>query len=346
MDEQNLQERFFNNQCTKEEAERFIKWYLSGKGEKEIEEQIENYWQSNTNSEWDSEKLLARVNAIKNESDLFVSHNADSYNQVKSVRRNYFFPKNWRIAASVTLIIGLSYLAMNLFTNNPEESDYFVEYIEKSNPSGQKSTVHLKDGSRIILNSNSKVRYPIEFANNERVIELVGEAYFEVARDVSRPFRVKTANTMTTALGTTFNIDAFEDEDDVKISLTSGRIEVKKLESEGDEKPFELVPGQGVIYSRLDKSMVQTDIDVDKVTAWTSKELIFHNEDINEVIRRLERWYGVEITVEDKIDGVFSASFKNESLKAVLEGISYSFSLDYLVSDKKVILKSKDIFTN
>ena len=290
MDEQNLQERFFNNQCTKEEAERFIKWYLSDKGEKEIEEQIENYWMDNTNSEWDSAKLLTKVNSVKNESDLF------------------------------------------------------VEYIEKSNPSGQKSTVHLKDGSRIILNSNSKVKFPVEFSDSERVIELEGEAYFEVAKDASRPFRVKTANTMTTALGTTFNIDAFEEENDIKISLTSGRIEVKKLDGKAGEKPFELVPGQGVVYSRLDQRMVQTDIDMEKVTAWTSKELIFHNEDINEVMRRLERWYGVEITVEDKIDGVFSASFKNESLKAVLEGISYSFSLDYLVSDKKVILKSKKIY--
>ena len=344
MDEQNLQERFFNNQCTKEEAERFIKWYLSDKGEKEIEEQIENYWMDNTNSEWDSAKLLTKVNSVKNESDLFVSHNADAQSEIKPVKTSFLSSQYWRIAASVTLVIGLSYLAMNLFTSNPDESDYFVEYIEKSNPSGQKSTVHLKDGSRIILNSNSKVKFPVEFSDSERVIELEGEAYFEVAKDASRPFRVKTANTMTTALGTTFNIDAFEEENDIKISLTSGRIEVKKLDGKAGEKPFELVPGQGVVYSRLDQRMVQTDIDMEKVTAWTSKELIFHNEDINEVMRRLERWYGVEITVEDKIDGVFSASFKNESLKAVLEGISYSFSLDYLVSDKKVILKSKKIY--
>lgn len=341
MDEQNLQEKFFNNQCTKEEAERFIKWYLSDKGEKEIEEQIEHYWLDKTISEWDSTKLLTRVNSVKNESDLFVSHKVDMQSQEEPVKTNLLSTQYWRIAASVTLVIGLSYLVMNLFTSNPAESDYFVEYIEKSNPSGQKSTVHLKDGSRIILNSNSKVKYPIEFSYNERVIELVGEAYFEVAKDATRPFRVRTANTMTTALGTTFNIDAFEDEDNVKISLTSGRIEVKKLDGKPDEKPFELVPGQGVVYSRLDQSMVQTDIDMEKVIAWTSKELIFHNEDINEVIRRLERWYGVEITVEDKIEGVFSASFKNESLKAVLEGISYSFSLDYIVSDKKVVLKSK-----
>ena len=221
MDEQNLQERFFNNQCTKEEAERFIKWYLSDKGEKEIEEQIENYWMDNTNSEWDSAKLLTKVNSVKNESDLFVSHNADAQSEIKPVKTSFLSSQYWRIAASVTLVIGLSYLAMNLFTSNPDESDYFVEYIEKSNPSGQKSTVHLKDGSRIILNSNSKVKFPVEFSDSERVIELEGEAYFEVAKDASRPFRVKTANTMTTALGTTFNIDAFEEENDIKISLTS-----------------------------------------------------------------------------------------------------------------------------
>lgn len=339
MKPENLRDKFFNQQCTTEEAEAFIKWYFSDKGEDEINKQIEKYWVADQKTDWDGTAVFERIQSVKKDMGLFVSHNAGSDGYSEPEKPNHHIKWNlWQVAASVLLVLGLSYLFFMATDQKPTASQ--VVMVEKINPSGQKSTIHLKDGSRITLNSSSTVRYPENFADDERVIDLEGEAFFEVAKDANRPFRVKTANTITTALGTSFNINAFDGESEIKIGLATGKIEVRSNDPKTDQV-FELTPGQGVIVSRENSTMVQTPVNIKQTLAWTSKELLFDNEEFGKVIKRLERWYGVEISVEGTVDGVFSASFKNQSLNAVLEGLSYSFSLDYQISDKKVTLKEK-----
>ncbi|MEQ9287334.1 MAG: FecR domain-containing protein [Cyclobacteriaceae bacterium] len=339
MKPENLRDKFFHQQCTTEEAEVFIRWYFSDKGEEEINKQIEKYWTSGKQTDWDGTAVFDRIQSAKSEMGLFVSHNADADKDADVVRSRH--KRNrvaWQVAASILLVLGMSFWFFNPSNREPAPGE--VAMIEKTNPSGQKSTIHLKDGSRITLNSSSSVLYPENFAENERVIVLQGEAFFEVAKDSRRPFRVKTANTVTTALGTSFNINAFDGENEIKIGLATGKIEVKSTGLKTDQV-FELTPGQGVVFSRKDSRMEQTTVNIDQILAWTSKELIFDKEEFGKVIKRLERWYGVEISVEGTVDGVFSASFKNQSLNAVLEGLSYSFMLDYQISDKKVTLKVK-----
>ncbi|MFY0652821.1 MAG: FecR domain-containing protein [Cyclobacteriaceae bacterium] len=338
-----LKKKFFNNQCTREEAEIFLHWYFSDKGEKEIDSQIEEYWEDKGKSNWDSSVLIEKIMQQIDDSDLYVSQNKKSGSrneqtpdQPKSARKWFTY---WKVAAVLCLAVGISYMSFNLLQDDAVKTELASNHLEKSNRCGQKSTIHLKDGSRIVLNSGSKVKYPEIFSEHERVVELEGEAFFEVARDAKRPFRVKTANTITTALGTSFVINAFKNENEVAVSLISGKIEVMK---NGAEKAaFILDPGQGVVYSKSSQNMVIRNIDASKVMAWTNKVLMFEDADIDEVIKRLERWYGVEIVKNDNINGNLTASFSNESLKAVLEGVSYSFSFDYDISDKKVILRSK-----
>lgn len=339
-----LQEKFFNHECTKEEAESFLKWYLSDQGEKQIEDQIEKYWASISQSNWDSGQVLKKIQDIKNVENPFHFQHKKSQEFLDNNKEDsgsvIFSRRFWQVAASILLLMTLSFLLYDkLILSAKTELISKVDIITKENPKGQKSTIYLKDGSTIILNSNSKISYPVEFSSTERIIELEGEAYFEVAKDVNRPFRVKTKSTVTTALGTAFNIAAFNNVDQEQISLTSGKVEVQKLGAA--VAAFSLEPGQGVVYSKSSQNMTKRAIDAKRVQAWTTKELIFENDDIQEVVRRLERWYGVEISMDDQIEGVLSASFTNENLKAVLEGISYSFSLDYEMSDKKVTLKSK-----
>lgn len=333
MEPEKLRDKFFSQQCTAEEAEAFIRWYFSAKGEKETNTQIEKYWADGQKINWDGSEVFERIQLAKRDMELFVSHNADAdaARKDRKIKRVV-----WQVAASVLLVMSIWFF----YSTNQVPASTEVAMVEKTNPSGQKSTIHLKDGSRITLNSSSTVRYPENFSTNERLIELKGEAFFEVAKDANRPFRVKTANTITTALGTSFNINAFEGDSEIKIGLATGKIEVRITDPKADEV-VELTPGQGVVFSKEDQRMEQTAVNIDRILAWTSKELIFDNEEFEKVIKGLERWYGVEISVEGAVDGVFSASFKNQSLKAVLEGLSYSFMLDYQISDKKVTLKVK-----
>ena len=151
------------------------------------------------------------------------------------------------------------------------------EYVNKSNPAGQKSTIFLKDGSQIILNSASRLRYLARFPAHERVIEVYGEAFFEVAKDAGRPFRVLANDAEIIVYGTSFNVRSFADEKEIRIGLVEGKLAVKERTDKGD--PVILFPGEGVIYyPHLEEKIVKVDIDIEKLIAWKTGILLFEDE--------------------------------------------------------------------
>ncbi len=336
MNEKELYRKLQRGECTKEDAAEFIKWYFSDSGRSFLENEIDSLWEMDTNRiEFDEKQVFDKVQSLKNR-ELVVSYRSDIPGEIPSLRKSSKKNRWIKIWASVacSAIIAGSYFWYDDSLKVMATADSEIAVI--TNPPGRKSSFYLSDGTLIMLNSNSSLTYPVNFNTGERQVELIGEAYFEVAKS-NQPFVVKTFNTITTALGTTFNIGAFESEKQERIALVSGSIEVRSIKASAQDK-IRLNPGEGVLYSKSDDNLVKTNLDVNQQAAWTKKELVFMNEDFKEVIRHLERWYGVKISYDHTIDGSFSGSFKNESLRAVLEGLSYTFSFKYNISDKHVTI--------
>jgi transmembrane sensor len=168
-------------------------------------------------------------------------------------------------------------------------------YNTLSNPRGsQVVSLTLTDGSRVWLNAESSIRYPVNFAGSERAVEITGEAYFEVAEDAGKPFRVKKDSTTIEVLGTSFNVNAYADEPAMKVTLLEGKVEVRK-----EASALVLHPGQqAIITGQVERS---GNVDTAAVMAWKNGRFTFNSADLATVLRQLARWYNVEVSYEGKV---------------------------------------------
>ena len=165
---------------------------------------------------------------------------------------------------------------------------------------GNQYQLILTDGSKVWLNAASSIRFPTAFTGDERKVEITGEAYFEVAKDVTKPFRVEFDNQAggkgeVEVLGTHFNINAYPDEPNSKTTLLEGSVKIKNANS-----TQMLSPGQQALLSPAGISF-KKDIDVSQVVAWKDGYFVFDNVDIHTLMRQVQRWYDVDVSFDGKI---------------------------------------------
>lgn len=199
-----------------------------------------------------------------------------------------------------------------------------------STPKGGQYQVVLSDGTRVWLNSASSITYPTAFEAKQRMVELTGEAYFEVARNEKSPFSVKTAVQTVEVLGTHFNINSYADEPLLKTTLLEGAVKVftandQAVLSAGQQARINhLQPG-----SRIN---VADHIDLDKVIAWKNGVFSFENEDLKSIMRQVSRWYNVNVVYtgpvsEEKFFGEISRNSNLSEVFKILEFNNVHFEL-------------------
>lgn len=171
-----------------------------------------------------------------------------------------------------------------------------VLYNTMTTPKGRQYLLVLPDGSRVWLNAASSINYPTVFAANDRSVTLTGEAYFEVAKDASKKFVVNANGVTTEVLGTHFNINAYEDEKETRITLLEGSVKVKQNASN-----VILKPGQQAITKNTDLS-VNNNPDLEVVMAWKKGIFLLDNTDLPTIMRQISRWYDVDVVYQGKID--------------------------------------------
>ena len=250
-------------------------------------------------------------------------------------RKRFHFALYARVAAVLVIFITASLLILK-YNPAPNETVYTPQWAVKMNPAGQKSKVFLPDGSEVWLNAGSQLRYLENFSQNSRTVHLEGEAYFTIARDTARPFIVIAENISVTALGTTFNVNAFQHE--VEVALVSGKVKLEDI-SDAVERPLILEPGQFASFNYDDGQFITHKFNPDEVTGWKDGVLYFKDASFNEIIKKLERWYGVRIRADGgAIRKHYTGRFTNENLRNVLESISFALDFNYKLKDKNVTL--------
>ena len=232
------------------------------------------------------------------------------------------------VAASIALLI-VSYFFIADF--NSEESVVeapVIETIRKVNPNGQKSRIHLPDGSTVSLNSGSSIEYTTDFNIHDRVVHLTGEAFFEVKKIIEKPFKVIAGGVVTTALGTSFDVRAFPNAERVYVSLVTGKVSVANLDSVTVTEGWEsiLIPGEQLIYHLPTKVTSKGPFDFRNMINWKDGVLYFEDTELKEVVATLERWFDANIILKNVPVNAprFSGEFKNESLDNILMAMSYS----------------------
>ena len=185
-------------------------------------------------------------------------------------------------------------------------------------PRGGQYHVTLSDGTKVWLNAESKLVYPVTFVGDRREVYLEGEGYFEVASDKKRPFIVKTEKEQVEVLGTHFNINSYTDERISRVGLLEGSVKVSPARGQGSEI---LRPGQQSLVSTTGIS-VET-VDMDECLAWKNGEFMFNNESLESIARRLERWYDIDIELSPRIKNIviWGAVSRYEDFDTVMEVI-------------------------
>ena len=237
------------------------------------------------------------------------------------------------IAASILLLLGVSSI---IFLNKTQV--FKQTFTENIVPKGQKSSVVLPDGTRVYLNSGSILRYDNFFGKKYRTLELAGEAYFEVTRNEKMPFIIKTEDLEVEVLGTKFNVLAYPEDDVVETTVTEGEVSVTEIHGRSS---VNLKANQKATFHKSSQLLLMNEVNTDLYTSWKEDFLSFDNSNFADVIKKLERWYDVDIQVEgtDSITDRFTLTVRSESLREVLELISLTADIDYDISPEEVTIK-------
>ena len=209
-----------------------------------------------------------------------------------------------------------------------------VKYNILSTPMGGEYQLVLPDGSKVWLNSGSTLRFPTAFIGSERIVELKGEAYFDIAKNPKMPFLVRTNNAMDIkVLGTQFNVMAYDDEKNINTTLVEGSVEVLK----GSEKT-NLKPGQEAILNRGSGNIKVAQADLEQAIAWKNGYFIFYNENIESIMRKVSRWYNVDIVYQGNLnnkDFVGTIS-RNKNVSELLKMLELTGAIHFSIDGRRI----------
>jgi len=244
-------------------------------------------------------------------------------------------------AAAILLFPLLIYSGYITFQQNNlknQETEHVVMQTISSRQ-GMVTRFKLSDGTEVWLNSCSELQFPTKFTGDLREVKMKGEAFFKVAKNENQPFRVHVKDLNIEVHGTSFDVASYDDEKQTDVVLVEGKV---KLFSENDRKLKlygMMYPNHRAIYREDDQKVEYEKVDVNKYIAWRDGNLIFNEDKMGDVVKRLSRWFNVEIVVSDPeiLSYVYNATFRNETLTQVLDLLRLSAPIDYKIMGNKLL---------
>lgn len=287
-----------------------------------------------------AKEIISRINFEEFEVDYESKERI--LNQIKFETSDWNKPKRsinltyWLRAAAVVVFAVMLGVLTNHYSSQNQQTEVVakVEMLLKENPYGVRTQHELSDGTRVFLNAGSQMQYPSKFGTNSREVVLSGEAYFEVAKDASRPFIVNANGLEVEVLGTKFNFITYLGKQSV--ALLEGSVNVSEILT---NKEVILKPGQEVTLHSESNEFIVDSFDEQLVFGWTVGKLVFQEASFEEVKARLEKWYGINISVTNPptpSEWSYTGSFNNQSLKSVLLNMSIVRAFEYKVSNDSV----------
>jgi transmembrane sensor len=305
--------------------------YLSGQASPEERKLLDQFFDSYRDQ---NPGLPGMSDPVKDEILRNIRQRTDLGIEIVPTRRS----RTWlAIAASVALLVVAGYLLFLTDTSTDKgQTTAVIKTLTRTTARGQKTTVELPDGTTVMLNANSKLSYPETFGDSIREVTLEGEGYFDVTHDVSHPFIVRSGNTSTRVLGTSFNVYAVASA--VTVTLVEGKVNLSTGEANQT-----LLPNEQAVVSAGSASITKQNVDVAKYIGWKNNTLIFDHITVSEAFALMENWYNVDIETGDPVLGkcLVTANYKNESLENVLTSFRFMLNIDFKVDGHRVRVDGK-----
>ena len=348
--------RNLSGEATAEEISTFIQLLNN---DPEIQQQYEcmlALWQSPGNNlqdqSADQDNIINRLTINTDDENLQRFEQHILYKKKRNLIR-------WMVAASVA---GISFILLFNFGLFKRSSPLITKVIEA--PNGSRIKSQLPDGSVVFLNAGSVLTYN-QFSDTLREVTLIGEGYFDIIRDESRPFLVHADNISINVLGTRFTVRSYPDDDVVETTLLHGEVELKR---NGDPMlPIRLKPNQKIFVSKnlqpdkkqisgsntntltviekdfhistIDSALTKTDLTE---TAWIYNRLVFRAENFEFLAKKMERWFDVKIIfADDQLKSLrLTGSFENETIDQALQALQSAESFNYKINSHEIIISA------
>jgi transmembrane sensor len=372
-------------QKTIKDIDILITKYLENKCNQEEKNQILDLLSSSENERLSKEILLSLLN--KFQEDQYESHSVDFeriYNELLSaitrretidsekqpVQRRINIMRLVLRSVSIAAVICIAFFLGTIF--NPQSKTLNTgqynkpTYIEVKAPFGARSEIMLSDGTEVLLNAGSSLKYQSDYNLNNRNLMLEGEAYFKVAKNINLPLVVNAGDINIKATGTEFNVKAYSDDGIIETTLINGEVEISQKGNNDKDRVLVLKPNQKAIYAEqsdqltLEKIkeiepqaiktakiktadlMVSPKTDIEQATAWTKNKLIIRSENLESLCTKLQRKYNVTFIFSDEEikKHRFSGVLLDETLQQVLDVIKLTAPVDYFLDRKTVLLYS------
>jgi transmembrane sensor len=320
------------NDCTRHELGELKKWLSDPTTQSDVESWLSEHWV--ISPEIDSTTLIETVfQQIQEYQKIHLQQSRFSLAGILKVYQ--------KIAAFLLIpLIGLGILFW--VTQNVQPSGQYAETIA---PRGQKSQIVLADGTKVWLNSDTKIKYPGTFNKKQRDVYLEGEAFFEVTKNERQPFIVHTAGLKVKVIGTKFNVKAYSDENQIETSLFEGKVNLllnNPSSTQTVEK--EVWPGQSFVYSKTDHQFTDNRFPQEEINGWKKNQLIFKDDTFSNLVKKVQRWYDVEVVYDEKQfnDRHLTVElYEGERLDRLMGIISLALSVNYKYEKGKIILTPK-----
>ncbi len=244
------------------------------------------------------------------------------------------------MAANVVAYHSGSRLSYKQFPDTSVLSSQLPIYNELRVPIGGEYQLELSDGTKVWLNSQSRLRYPVVFADTIRAVELTGEAYFEVAHHEQCPFCVHLREQVRVeVLGTSFNLRDYPDEETLETVLEEGCVRLVK-----DNDSVALIPGMKGVYAKSSGGLSTEMVDTELYTSWRNGHFVFRNDRLETILHKLSRWYEIQVFFgdEDVKDLLFSGNVKKyDTVEKLLEAISVAGGVRFEIMENRVVVYSE-----
>lgn len=317
--------------CSEKEAEELMDFLEDTTNEQLIKAEASDNWNALSDNGWNDslDEILADLHKRMRKDDREIKKNGFINNRLVN-----FLLKTAAILF-IPLILYSGYLTFSAkgLRNSGEKA-----VIQTVNvPSGVRTDFILPDGSHIWLNSGSVFKYPDTFQGKLREVELIGEGYFDIAKDPDHPFIVKTGMLNVEVKGTTFDIINYPADTQIEVIVGSGLVSLSSGQYKEKKPVTSVEPGERATYDKTNNYALINKVDPVKYTLWKDGILIFSDDPMSEVIRRLSHKYNVDIELQspDIAEYVYTATFIDESLFQILDLLKISAPIDYTFIPQK-----------
>lgn len=325
--------KFLENQLDASEMKEFVRWVNSDAFAEECKELMQEDWEmwvEEPEHIGDDEKFDLLFDKIYEKTNYC---GKEDPSPAKTSDLKVFF--RWVKAAAAILFLPtlgvLMYLATAISSEPIQMAGTVVDSLEVVASSGSRTVVQMADGSKVHLNYGSKIRYPQVFSGDSRAVELVGEGYFEVAHNPDKPFIVKAGQLNIMAIGTSFNVLAYPDEQQIQTTLVEGKVIVEE-ENGSNSKTLTMAVGDHLIYDVVTSDFTTEKDNIEKHIAWKDGKIVFDNETTTEVAARLSRVFNVDFEIAEAVkDFPYTVTFTDETLFQILDLMSIATPVRYEV---------------